>query len=166
MVYAPLHRAAHKRAARSADAGSPMSIPQVSGANTALRATVWKEVREKVSYRRDVFEDLDLSLHVKDAGYAVVLVPGMRATVSGRRMLCGPVESLRYALCPPRTYRQHGKLFDAAVSTVLILPILTATMVMLPVNRSWDPATKTFSVRRLRAAGRNLRESPVKAGLD
>ncbi|WP_045821722.1 glycosyltransferase family 2 protein [Williamsia herbipolensis] len=154
------------RAARASVDGAPVSIVQVSGANTALRTAAWDTVKDAVSYRRDVYEDLDLSLNLKAAGWVVALVPGMAAGVSGRRLLSGPRDFLRYALCIPRTYRLHGKRGLARLTTVIVVAQAVLNTARLPITRAWDPSTESFSLRRLRSAGDDVREPPVSSGFE
>ncbi|MBJ7288261.1 glycosyltransferase family 2 protein [Williamsia sp.] len=146
-------------------AGRPIPLIALSGANSAIRRCAWETIRDRVSYRRDVFEDLDRSLHLKAAGFTLVLIPGMDATVSGRRLLTGPREFLRYVACGARTYRLHGKNGMALLTWITGTVNLVRMAVLLPANRAWDPQTGRFSIEHLRSH-REVRESPIKAGLD
>ena len=151
-------------AARLAD-GRHLRLLALSGANSAIRRHAWEAIRDQVSYRRDVFEDLDRSLHLQEAGFEIALIPGMGATVSGRRLLAGPREFLKYVACGARTYRLHGKTAMAALAWVTGIGNLIRMTILLPANRAWDPQTRTFSLRHMRSHD-EFRESPIKAGLD
>ena len=98
-----------ERAVQAGARGDTVSLPALTGANMALRATAWAAVRDHVSRRQDLFDDLDLSLCLVDNGSAIALAPGMTATVSGRRTLTSIAEFVRYALCVPRTYWFRGR---------------------------------------------------------
>ncbi|MEH3157040.1 MAG: glycosyltransferase family 2 protein [Gordonia paraffinivorans] len=148
--------------ARSALAdGKPMRVAALSGANSVLRASVWKEIEEDVSRRSDLFEDLDRSLLLHARGHDTVLIPGMTATVSGRRLLSGPASFIRYAACGPRTYAHHGKWGMAVLATAANTLIFVRTMALLPVNRAWDPDRGRFSLRRILGRGIVIRDSPI-----
>lgn len=153
------------RAEKASRDGTPLRVPQVSGANTAVRTEAWRRVRDSVSYRRDLYEDLDLSMNLVSQGWQVALIPGMRAEVSGRRMLSGPRDFLRYGLCIPRTYRHHGRPGMAALTTAIVVLQMVLNTAKLPFTRSWDPATKRFSLRRMRDSRRDIRQPPVAGDL-
>lgn len=150
-----------ERARRALDQGSPMRLPALTGANSAIRRTAWNEIADEVSCRRDLFEDLDRSILLQQHGHSIALLPGLDATVSGRRLLGGPRAFLRYAACAPRTYLFRGKRGMAVVAWITNIVSLTTTMVMLPANRMWDPATQRFSVARLFGHGVEHRASPI-----
>ncbi|GAA2052224.1 glycosyltransferase family 2 protein [Williamsia deligens] len=149
------------RAQRHLKHGEITPAPALSGANSAIRRTAWDDIADKVSYRGDLFEDLDRSLLLQDAGHSLAIVPGMAATVSGRRLLSGPRSLLRYAACGPRTYAVHGKTREAAIAWVLNVVIVMRSSVLLPANRAWDPDRGNFSLRRLLAREWQVRHSPI-----
>lgn len=150
-----------RRAQKGIEAGRPLRLPALSGANSAIRQDAWREIADEVSYRKDLFEDLDRSLLLQDHGHSVVLLPGLDATVSGRRLLAGPRSFLRYAACAPRTYAFRGRRGMAAVAWTTNVLTLVVTMVKLPVNRAWDPQRERFSLGRLTGRGVTVRESPI-----
>lgn len=141
--------------------GRPRHSTGLSGANSAIRRRAWEDIADEVSVRSDVFEDLDRWLLLRRHGHRTVIVPGMSAVVSGRRLLSGPRAFLRYAACAPRTYAMHGHRAMAGVSWVRNAATFVVTMVKLPLNRAWDPARGTFVLRRLTGRGIDVRESPI-----
>lgn len=149
-LYAPWQRALVRRAEAALARGEVQVSPGLSGANSVLRASAWKLVREKVSYDRCYFEDMDRTLHLRSAGCTLAIVPGMAATVSGRRRLSSIASFRRYARAMPRTYRLHGRTVAAAACEVGVALQLVSHTVLLPVNRAWDPDARRFSPRRLR----------------
>ncbi|MFD0926103.1 glycosyltransferase family 2 protein [Williamsia deligens] len=159
--YRFLHRrlesTAHARLAR----GIPLRAPGLSGANSAIRRSAWEDIAGQVSTRSDVFEDLDRWLLLREHGHHTVVVPGMSAVVSGRRLLSSPRSIIRYAMCGPRTYAVHGRWGMVGIASVVNTVSVLVTMVKLPVNRAWDPHHRRFSLRR--AVGRDLeiRDSPI-----
>lgn len=149
------------RAQKALDAGKPLPIPALSGANSAIRRTAWLKIEDEVSCRTDLFEDLDRSILLRKRGYRIALLPGLHASVSGRRLLGGPRSFLRYAACGPRTYAFRGQYGMAAGSWIINTITFVRTMIKLPLNRAWDPTRQEFSLDRLRGRGLTLRDSPV-----
>lgn len=155
------NRRLEERARAGLEKGAPVRLPALTGANSVIRREAWDRVRDAVSTRNDIFEDLDLSLHLQEHGVSAVLAPGMSATVSGRRMLAGPRSFVTYAACGTRTYLLHGRRGMAAVATLVNGVTFVSTMAKLPVNRAWDPATQRFSVGRVFGRGIEHRASPI-----
>ncbi len=149
------------RARAGLEKGAPVRLPALTGANSVIRRDAWDRVRDAVSTRNDIFEDLDLSLHLQEHGVSAVLAPGMSATVSGRRMLAGPRSFITYAACGTRTYLLHGRHGMAAVATLVNCVTFIRTMAKLPLNRAWDPATERFSIGRVFGRGVERRASPI-----
>lgn len=69
----------------------------VAGANMAIRKSAWLSVREQVSDRPDIHEDIDLSLCLREEGMTIGQIADMRAETSGRRgETPPPLEYLKY----------------------------------------------------------------------
>lgn len=80
------------------------------GTNMALRKTVWEAVRDEVCLDADnvMHEDLDLSVHVYDAGFNTVYSSQMVAGMSARRIDDTPRDFYDYVGRFDRTYSHHG----------------------------------------------------------
>jgi glycosyltransferase involved in cell wall biosynthesis len=80
------------------------------GSNMALRASAWRLIRTEVCRDRldRLHEDIDLSVHLFDAGLSVRYVPRMRAAISARRLESPPAEYRDYVHRFRRTYASHG----------------------------------------------------------
>ncbi|GAA2048136.1 glycosyltransferase family A protein [Williamsia deligens] len=162
--YRRLHDRLVERAVRAGARGGTVSLPALTGANMALRATAWAGVRDHVTERQDLFDDLDLSLCLADDGSAIALAPGMSATVSGRRTLAPVPEFVRYALCVPRTYWCHHRHLAAILNAAVIPLGIVRHAVFLPIGRSWDSDAQRYVPARLFRRQR-YRASPVKSAL-
>ncbi len=57
------------------------------GSNMALPADMWRNVREKVCVRTDYHEDLDLGIHLHEAGGTAQYLPKMRVGAVARRIM-------------------------------------------------------------------------------
>lgn len=83
--------------------------PFLFGSNMAIRATAWRNIeREACLDHADILhEDIDLSVHLHDAGIAVAYEPLMRATISARRLSTSPKSFRAYTKRFERTYAAH-----------------------------------------------------------
>lgn len=80
----------------------------VSGNNFAIRASAWRTVRDAVSERTCVHEDIDLCLCLAAERLPVAQNGSMKAAVSGRRATTSPLKYVHYALAGYRSYQEHG----------------------------------------------------------
>ena len=80
------------------------------GTNMALRRSVWEAIRDEVCLDADVdmHEDIDLSVHIYDAGYNTVYSSEMVAGMSSRRLDDTPRDFYDYVGRFDRTYSRHG----------------------------------------------------------
>lgn len=102
----------------------------VFGSNMALRATAWQAIRHEVCRdEADRFhEDIDISVHLADAGLKAVYVSTMVAGMSARRLEDSPRDYVDYVGRFDRTYDHHGvhsrRLRAPAWVFLAIYPIL------------------------------------------
>ncbi len=82
----------------------------VFGSNMALRATAWRAIRDEVCRdEEDLFhEDIDISVHLYDAGLRAVYVPTMVTGMSARRIDDSPRDYVSYVGRFDRTYTHHN----------------------------------------------------------
>ena len=83
--------------------------PFLYGCNMAIRADAWRTI-EHDACRDDhdrLHEDIDLSVHLFEAGLPVGYVSAMRADVSARRLTTSPQEFRDYTRRFERTYASH-----------------------------------------------------------
>lgn len=82
----------------------------VFGSNMALRATAWHAIRDQVCRdEEDLFhEDIDISVHLYDAGLTAVYVPTMVTGMSARRVEDSPRDYVSYVGRFDRTYTHHN----------------------------------------------------------
>lgn len=82
----------------------------VFGSNMALRATAWKAIRGDVCRDHDdlFHEDIDISVHLYDAGLRATYVPTMVTGMSARRVDDSPRDYVSYVGRFDRTYTHHG----------------------------------------------------------
>lgn len=80
------------------------------GTNMALRREAWWAVRDEICLDadREMFEDIDLSVHLYDSGYKAIYSSQMVAGMSARRIDDTPKDFYDYVQRFDRTYRHHG----------------------------------------------------------
>lgn len=129
---------------------SVREVPVLYGSNMILRRETWKKIRERVSMRRDVFEDVDMGLCVQESGGRNAFLPSITVGVSPRRMESGMRSFVRYMLCLPRTLARHRKFVLATGALTLYLPgVAVLHALRLLMIRSYDADTGAFTARGL-----------------
>jgi glycosyltransferase involved in cell wall biosynthesis len=80
------------------------------GTNMALRREAWQAVRGEICLDadREMFEDIDLSVHLYDQGFKAVYSSDMVAGMSARRIDGTPKDFYDYVQRFDTTYRHHG----------------------------------------------------------
>ncbi|MGP3535638.1 glycosyltransferase [Microbacterium sp. RD1] len=83
--------------------------PFLFGSNMALRASAWHAVESSacLDHADILHEDIDLSVHLHEAGIAVAYVPRMTAAISARRLSTAPDAFRSYTRRFERTYQVH-----------------------------------------------------------
>jgi len=101
------------------------------GSNMALPSSAWRAVKAKVCLRNDTHEDVDLAIHVHQAGYRISYHEGIKAGVEARRVhkLSDYKRLWENLQLWPRTLRVHdnrGWVFGyfGAVGLFALWPIL------------------------------------------
>ena len=80
------------------------------GSNMAIRTTAWKAVSPSTCADLDDIghEDIDLSIHLHEAGLTVIYWPDMVSGMSARRLDDSPSEFFDYVMRFERTYEKHN----------------------------------------------------------
>jgi len=80
------------------------------GSNMAIRGTAWEAVGPHTCADLDDtgHEDIDLSIHLHEAGLTVIYWPAMVAGMSARRLDDSPREFFDYVMRFERTYQKHN----------------------------------------------------------
>ena len=81
----------------------------VWGSNMALPTVLWKNVRKDVCLRNDIHEDMDLGIHLYNAGYRITyLAKKLRVGVELKRVYSKRDEQYAHMQRWPKTLRVHG----------------------------------------------------------
>lgn len=156
--FSGLQRAAVNKAEARGDFHGIKPAHALTGSNMAIRATSWRSIRDKVSDRTDIHEDVDLSLCLVKAGMQFGTDLDMRSEISGRRGETGPIEFLSYNRASVTTLEYHQ-----AMTTRLRLMILKTSILhalLWPAYRMYDRQTDRLSWRKL-LSGSGARTMPV-----
>ncbi len=98
------------------------------GSNCAFRATMWKKIRQEVHYRNDIWEDFDMTFHLRPFG-EIKLLPTLVVSCSFRAGHKSIPHQIRYQFRCIRTYALHKSLpltvifFFAWSSMLLLAPL-------------------------------------------
>jgi glycosyltransferase involved in cell wall biosynthesis len=83
--------------------------PSLWGSNMAITRAQWQAVKGTVHLRNDIHEDLDLSMHLHDAGYAITYDRTIATYAHLRRVHTDHDQLWGYLLWWPRTLKIHRK---------------------------------------------------------
>ncbi|WP_066907989.1 glycosyltransferase family 2 protein [Millisia brevis] len=126
-------------------------VPVLYGSNMVIRREVWKRIRDRVSMRRDVFEDVDVGLCVNDIGGRNAFLGTLTVGVSPRRMETGLRDFAGYMSCLPRTFLLHRRFGFAAGAALIYVPTLVVLHAgRLVAIRVYDDRTGRFTTSRPR----------------
>ncbi len=81
--------------------------PTLWGSNMAMPRELWQEVAGRVCLRNDIHEDLDLAIHLHQAGRAITYDKRVKVHVQMRRVRSNRHELWSYLQMWPRTLRVH-----------------------------------------------------------
>lgn len=104
-----------------------LRVSAASGNNFAIRRSAWQAVRDRVSLRTDLHEDIDLSLCLHRVGLQIARIKSMCVEVSGRRLLTPPLEYRHYVLSSYRTWAHHD-LVGNPLRRLLIMDMVLHTL--------------------------------------
>lgn len=107
------------------------------GSNAALPAQAWRDVEAAVCVRTDVHEDLDLGIHLREAGYTIVYKPRLRVGAVARRIMTERGKLWDYLRMWAFTMRRHGvRLW--ALSLPVSLGIYLGSYAIFALESVWN----------------------------
>lgn len=131
--------------------GGEKRLANLHGANMAIRASAWEQVRDRISMDLGVHEDFDLGICLTKAGFGIAQLDRMRVEVSPRRAYTSPTRFVKYTKATLATGKLHGVVgtrFRIAVGAHW-LGHLAAWLAYRP----YDPVAERFSLRRVFLGG-------------
>lgn len=114
------------------------------GANMVLSRSAWMLIRGELCNRPDIFEDIDIAIHLSQYGIEPRYLLGMEAMVSCRRVADKPKDFIRYMGGHSRTFAHHGIKKPAAYFAKSSY-VLFYFGFKLP-HMMYDPAQQRFSL--------------------
>ncbi|MGH7157374.1 MAG: glycosyltransferase [Candidatus Saccharimonadales bacterium] len=109
--------------------------PFLYGSNLAIRRKVWRQIAAGLCTQHNIHEDIDLAIHVKEAGHEIVYDKALLSGASGRRYNDGLKSFSGYIGMYRRTYRRHN-LHSLAIYPALFMWSLGYVM-MHPWRNVW-----------------------------
>ncbi|MGW0359230.1 glycosyltransferase [Nocardia nova] len=121
------------------------TVANMFGANMAIRASAWQQVREAVCMRADIVEDLDLALCLSKHGLRIDRPVHMHARTSARRYRTPPRQWWQYQQCGLRTLANQGYLIRPAHHVLIVRAWLAYTL-QWPIYRFWNFQRRRFTL--------------------
>ncbi|MBY6364770.1 glycosyltransferase family 2 protein [Rhodococcoides corynebacterioides] len=127
----------------------PLEVPTLFGANMAVRRSTWALIRPHLLDIPGIFDDLDITLCISDAGQKSVLVPGMDISASGRRMLSSVSSYKKFVEYMPATYEARGMHEEAEKSKAAVRSMRILHLLFWVPSRAYNPVTGHYSLKQL-----------------
>ncbi len=90
------------------------SYPLLYGSNMAFRSSAWRQVLPTLCDEGEFFEDIDLSIHLKDLNMQMAYDKNLSVGVSARRLDDSPKAFYNFLKFYDKTYERHGQSSVAA----------------------------------------------------
>lgn len=116
------------------------------GCNMAIRRSLWYQLEPSLCYANDIFEDMDLVQHMKDAGVSPQYNPHMKVMVSARRVGDTPRDFIYYIHGHVRTARRHGRPIVGAYYAEAWFTFFY--LLAKPLHTCFDPSTRRPSLKK------------------
>ena len=130
------------------------------GTNMAITRKAWEKVRNEVCHIKSLHEDIDLGIHVDEAGMEVAFDKDLIVGMSMRRVNDGPSDFYKYLHMIIDTYAHHG--IDIRY---LAYPNIALFMIMYPgmhlMKRAYDPKTNRISIKKFLHNEEIARKNPM-----
>lgn len=125
------------------------NVHSLFGANMAVRAETWKEIRPLLLEQDGIFDDLDITLCVKEVGKRSVVIPDMHISASGRRMLSDTKTYAKFTAYMPATLEARGMPAAAKRSWANVRTMRALHLLFWVPSRAWNPTVERYSLRHL-----------------
>ena len=128
--------------------GGNREIDNLHGANMAVRRSVWDAVRAETSTEKDVHEDLDLALTIRERDIKILQLTDLMVDISPRRALTPPREITKYIESGTKTFSMHDKLTPGIEKALKVHWRFHALLYVL--HRPYDPELGRYSLAYFR----------------
>lgn len=120
-------------------------VANMFGANMAIRASAWQQVRAQVCMRADIVEDLDLALCLSKQGLRIDRPVHMHVRTSARRYRTHPRQWWRYQQCGLHTLANQGYPIAPAHHMLTVRAWIAYTL-QWPIYRFWNFERRHFTL--------------------
>lgn len=131
--------------------------PFLYGSNLAFRRNIWRKVAAGLCTRQDIHEDIDLAIHIREAGGRIVYDKNLLSAASGRRYNDGVKSFGGYIGMYKRTYGRHG-LHSPAIYGAMFMWSL-GYVLMHPWRNAWYSLYARFN--KFYPLSRETRKNPM-----
>jgi glycosyltransferase involved in cell wall biosynthesis len=115
------------------------------GSSMAITAAQWQAVRSETHERTDIHEDLDLTIHLAQAGYSITYDRGIKTRAELRRVHADRHKLWEYLQWWPRTLRMHKMWQWLPCWLLTVIPLYSAVYVLVV----WDNLVRLFGRPKL-----------------
>ncbi len=109
--------------------------PFLYGSNLAFRRQIWRKVAGGLCAEQDIHEDIDLAIHIKEAGGRIVYEKALLSGASGRRYNDALKSFGGYIAMYKRTYGRHGLRSPAIYAAMFMWSL--GYILMHPWRNAW-----------------------------
>lgn len=111
------------------------ACPFLFGTNMAIRRQAWAKIRRQLCAKNNIHEDIDLAIHLSNAGYKIAYDKSLLAGASGRRYNDRPRQFAAYIAMFRRAYKHHH-LFNKTLYPAIFLWCL-GYIIFHPTRKLW-----------------------------
>lgn len=117
----------------------------IQGANMALRAEVWRDIKADVCRKAGMHEDFDLAIHANGHGHLVQFDERLAAGIGYRQPGTSYRNFCSYVWLSPKTYALHGLKSRRHMYPIVALLFAAYPFIRL-LCRGYDAQTESFSL--------------------
>jgi glycosyltransferase involved in cell wall biosynthesis len=122
--------------------------PILYGSNMVFRRTSWDKVSKKLCTEGQFFEDVDITIHMRELHMRAVYDEALIVGVSSRRLEDSPKEFYQNMQMHSTTFMRHGMRPSIASQSGKYIYLATYPPLKI-LRRAYDPKTGKLSARRL-----------------
>ena len=121
------------------------SCPFLFGSNMAIRRSVWLVVKSSLCQKKDVHEDLDLAVHLKQLNQRIIYDKKLHAGASARRYDDSWTGFMKYGRMFRESYSSHG--IDSFAPRLVTFFYTLGYIFMRSSRRLYDPKSRKRSIK-------------------
>lgn len=121
-------------------------FPYLFGTNMAIRRSTWNKHKDEFCTRKDVSEDLDIGIHLTQAGVHIAYRANMVVGMSARRLDNNPKDFYRYISFYKSTFANHN--IETNTPKFAMATYIFAYFLFRPLRMMYDNDKKRFNVNQ------------------